>query len=94
MLEPWTPPGHPLAIVVPGRKLTPQSEVEALANKLRGAKEPVIMTKPPGRNSRGFEALLAFANAYSRKSCSRRTRWPQRHPARQSRDQHTAETLV
>jgi thiamine pyrophosphate-dependent acetolactate synthase large subunit-like protein len=65
LLEPWTPPAHPLAVAPPGRKITPQDEIDALAQRLRTAEHPVILTETAGRDPEGFRALVRFAEAWA-----------------------------
>lgn len=51
-------------IVEPGTTHSSPEQAEAVAELLRAAKNPVIVTETAGREAGGFEALVAFAEAW------------------------------
>ncbi|WP_328833603.1 thiamine pyrophosphate-binding protein [Streptomyces sp. NBC_00252] len=51
-------------IVKPGSTHSSPEEVDPVAQLIREAKNPVIVTETAGREAGGFEALLAFAEAW------------------------------
>ncbi|MEV6170918.1 thiamine pyrophosphate-dependent enzyme [Streptomyces sp. NPDC051954] len=53
------------AIVPPGSTHSSPEEVDAVARMIREAVRPVIVTETAGRERGGFEALVAFAEAWS-----------------------------
>ncbi|MEU0425262.1 thiamine pyrophosphate-dependent enzyme [Streptomyces canus] len=52
-------------IVSPGSTHSSPEEVDPVAQMIREAKSPVIVTETAGREASGFEALLAFAEAWN-----------------------------
>lgn len=61
MRQPWTRPGE-LREAPPAPKLAPQAEdVAAVADMLRKAEHPVIITEEAGRDPAGYDALVALA---------------------------------
>ncbi|MFD6425040.1 thiamine pyrophosphate-dependent enzyme [Streptomyces sp. NPDC060198] len=52
-------------IVAPGSTHSSPEEVDPVAQLIREAKNPVIVTETAGREAGGFEALLAFAEAWN-----------------------------
>ncbi|MEU0227315.1 thiamine pyrophosphate-dependent enzyme [Streptomyces sp. NPDC006284] len=52
-------------IVPPGSTHSSPEEVDPVAAMIRGAKNPVIVTETAGREAGGFEALVAFAEAWN-----------------------------
>jgi len=65
LLEPWKPSPFPKKIVPPARKISPQSEIDGLVERVRAAREPVIMTESAGRDPKAFYALVAFADKFA-----------------------------
>lgn len=58
LLEPWETPAHPRTMPPPALKISPQSELDAVARMLIEARQPVIFTESVGRSPGGFEALV------------------------------------
>ncbi|USQ84648.1 thiamine pyrophosphate-binding protein [Streptomyces phaeoluteigriseus] len=52
-------------VVAPGSTHSSPEEVDPVAQMIREARNPVIVTETAGREAGGFEALLAFAQAWS-----------------------------
>ncbi|MEU0343655.1 thiamine pyrophosphate-dependent enzyme [Streptomyces bobili] len=52
-------------IVTPGSTHSSPEEVDPVARMIREARNPVVVTETAGREAGGFEALLAFAEAWS-----------------------------
>ncbi|MGW1748375.1 thiamine pyrophosphate-dependent enzyme [Streptomyces sp. NPDC002092] len=52
-------------VVAPGSTHSSPEEVDPVAQMIREAAKPVIVTETAGREAGGFEALLAFAEAWS-----------------------------
>jgi acetolactate synthase-1/2/3 large subunit len=52
-------------IVVPGSTHSSPEEVDSVARLISEARHPVVVTETAGREDGGFEALLAFAEAWS-----------------------------
>ncbi|WP_329242971.1 thiamine pyrophosphate-binding protein [Streptomyces sp. NBC_01478] len=52
-------------IVAPGSTHSSPEEVDPVAQLIREAKNPVIVTETAGREAGGFEALVAFAEAWN-----------------------------
>ncbi|WP_371657317.1 thiamine pyrophosphate-dependent enzyme [Streptomyces sp. NBC_00280] len=52
-------------VVAPGSTHSSPDEVDAVAQMIREATNPVVVTETAGREDGGFEALLAFAEAWS-----------------------------
>ncbi|MCI3243351.1 thiamine pyrophosphate-dependent enzyme [Streptomyces spinosisporus] len=52
-------------VVAPGSTHSSPEEVDLVARLMRGAVNPVIVTETAGRETGGFEALVAFAEAWS-----------------------------
>ncbi|MFD6534002.1 thiamine pyrophosphate-dependent enzyme [Streptomyces sp. NPDC060184] len=52
-------------VVPPGSTHSSPEEVDTVAQLIRDAKNPVIVTETAGRETGGFEALLAFAEAWN-----------------------------
>ncbi|MEV0741224.1 thiamine pyrophosphate-dependent enzyme [Streptomyces sp. NPDC050549] len=52
-------------IVAPGSTHSSPEEVDPVAQSIREARNPVIVTETAGREAGGFEALVAFAEAWS-----------------------------
>jgi len=52
-------------IVPPGSTHSSPEEVDAVAQLIRDARNPVVVTETAGRETGGFEALLAFAEAWN-----------------------------
>ncbi|WP_217167101.1 thiamine pyrophosphate-dependent enzyme [Streptomyces sp. AC512_CC834] len=52
-------------IVAPGSTHSSPEEVEPVARMLREARNPVVVTETAGREAGGFEALVAFAEAWN-----------------------------
>lgn len=50
-------------VVAPGSTHSSPDEVDAVAQMIREATNPVVVTETAGREDGGFEALLAFAEA-------------------------------
>ncbi|MGW0583158.1 thiamine pyrophosphate-dependent enzyme [Streptomyces sp. NPDC002920] len=51
-------------VVAPGSTHSSPDEVDAVARLLREARNPVLVTETAGREAGGFEALVAFAEAW------------------------------
>ncbi|GAA1688299.1 thiamine pyrophosphate-requiring protein [Glycomyces endophyticus] len=51
-------------VVAPGATQSAPAEVDAVAELVRGARNPVVVTETAGREAGGFEALTAFAEAW------------------------------
>ncbi|MGW1469269.1 thiamine pyrophosphate-dependent enzyme [Streptomyces sp. NPDC002308] len=64
LLEEWDGRGAK-PIVAPGSTHSSPEEVDPVAQLIREAKNPVIVTETAGREAGGFEALLAFAEAWN-----------------------------
>jgi acetolactate synthase-1/2/3 large subunit len=64
LLEEWDGRGAK-PIVAPGSTHSSPEEVDPVAQLIREAANPVIVTETAGREAGGFEALLAFAEAWS-----------------------------
>ncbi|MGW2282376.1 thiamine pyrophosphate-dependent enzyme [Streptomyces sp. NPDC001770] len=64
LLEEWDGRGAK-PIVAPGSTHSSPEEVDPVAQLIRDAKNPVIVTETAGREEGGFEALLAFAEAWN-----------------------------
>ncbi|WRZ94838.1 thiamine pyrophosphate-binding protein [Streptomyces sp. NBC_01007] len=52
-------------VVPPGSTHSSPEEVDAVARLIREARDPVIVTETAGREAGGFEALVAFAEAWN-----------------------------
>ncbi|MFF8908495.1 thiamine pyrophosphate-dependent enzyme [Streptomyces olivaceoviridis] len=63
LLEDWDG-REPAAVPAPGSTHSAPEEADAVARMLREAVNPVIVTETAGREPGGFEALLAFAEAW------------------------------
>jgi len=61
LLAPWQPPKVRKRVAPSGARLSPISEVEAVAAKLADARSPVILTESAGRDPEAFHALVALA---------------------------------
>ncbi|MGW2823955.1 thiamine pyrophosphate-dependent enzyme [Streptomyces sp. NPDC001443] len=64
LLEPWNG-REAKPIVEPGSTHSSPEEVDPVAQMIREAKNPVIVTETIGREAGGFEALVAFAEAWN-----------------------------
>ncbi|OIJ64607.1 thiamine pyrophosphate-dependent enzyme [Streptomyces mangrovisoli] len=64
LLEPWDG-REAKPIVAPGSTHSSPEEVDPVAQMIREAKNPVIVTETIGREAGGFEALVAFAEAWN-----------------------------
>ncbi|MFG1664025.1 thiamine pyrophosphate-dependent enzyme [Streptomyces sp. Y7] len=63
LLEEWDG-REPKPVVGPGSTHSSPDEVDAVAGMIRESTHPVIVTETAGREEGGFEALLAFAEAW------------------------------
>jgi acetolactate synthase-1/2/3 large subunit len=61
LLAPWQPPKVRKKVAPSGARLSPSSEIEAVAAKLAGAENPVILTESAGRDAEAFRALVELA---------------------------------
>lgn len=61
LLTAWTPPQYTRPTAHAGRKLTAPEEIEALAERLAAARNPVILTETAGRDARTVAALVELA---------------------------------
>jgi acetolactate synthase I/II/III large subunit len=61
LLAPWQPPKVRKRVAPSGARLSPSSEIEAVAAKLADATNPVILTESAGRDPEAFRALVALA---------------------------------
>ncbi len=62
LLAPWQPSTVRKQAAPSGARLSPPSEIEAVAARLAGAKHPVIFTESAGRDPEAFRALVALAD--------------------------------
>ncbi|MEU2624138.1 thiamine pyrophosphate-dependent enzyme [Streptomyces sp. NPDC007157] len=63
LLEEWDG-REPKPVVAPGSTHSSPEEVDSVARLIREAANPVIVTETAGRETGGFEALVAFAEAW------------------------------
>jgi acetolactate synthase I/II/III large subunit len=61
LLAPWQPPKVRKKVAPSGARLSPSSEIEAVAARLADAKNPVILTESAGRDPEAFKALVELA---------------------------------
>jgi len=57
LLDVWKPPPSQKPLAAPGRKITPPEEIEQLAERLRAAIHPLVLTETAGRDSAAYWAL-------------------------------------
>ncbi len=62
LLAPWQAPTVRKKVASSGGRLSPPSEIEAVAAKLAEAKRPVIFTESAGRDPEAFRALVELAD--------------------------------
>jgi thiamine pyrophosphate-dependent acetolactate synthase large subunit-like protein len=62
LLEPWAAPKFPKRAAPPGAKISPVSEIEAIARLLASAKAPLVLTESAGRDPAAFAALVALCD--------------------------------
>jgi acetolactate synthase I/II/III large subunit len=62
LLAEWRPPRVRKKVAPSGARLSPSSEIETVAAKLAGAKNPVILTESAGRDPEAFRALVELAD--------------------------------
>lgn len=62
MLQAWTPPRHVRRPTAPPKKHTPIADIEAVAQRLVAAENPVITTETVGRDPDAFAALVALCD--------------------------------
>lgn len=58
LLTEWTPPRFAQPIAAAGRKIAAPEEIEALANRIAAARNPVVLTETTGRDPRAYTALI------------------------------------
>jgi thiamine pyrophosphate-dependent acetolactate synthase large subunit-like protein len=61
LLAPWQSPKVRKRVAPSGARLSPASEIEAVAARLADAKNPVILTESAGRDPEAFKALVELA---------------------------------
>jgi acetolactate synthase-1/2/3 large subunit len=62
LLADWKAPKVRKQVPPRGARVSPQAEIEAVAAKLKAAKNPVIITESAGRDPGAFEALVKLAD--------------------------------
>lgn len=62
LLEPWEAPQHARRVPPPARKVSPQSELDAVAELLVAAQNPVVLVETLGRSAGGFAALVELCD--------------------------------
>ncbi len=62
LLAPWAAPRVRKKVAPSGARLSPSSEIEAVAAKLAAAQNPVIITETAGRDPDAFRALVELAD--------------------------------
>ena len=62
LLAEWRPPRVRKKVAPSGARLSPSSEIEAVAAKLADARHPVIFTESAGRDPKAFRALVELAD--------------------------------
>ncbi len=62
LLAEWRPPRVRKKVAPCGARLSPSSEIETVAAKLAGARNPVILTESAGRDPEAFRALVELAD--------------------------------
>jgi len=60
LLAPWSPPAIRRPAPPPGRRVSTPAEVGAVADELRSAARPVVVTESAGRDPRAVEELVAL----------------------------------
>lgn len=65
LLEAWEKPKTAKTVVAAGGRVTPQADLEYLAQAIAEAKNPIIITESVGRTKGGLPALVEFAESYS-----------------------------
>lgn len=84
MLHPWSKPSD-LPAIRPAPKLQPQpQDIDEIANLLRGAKRPVVVTELAGRDPQAYHALVELAEMLGVPVFNGRasffTNFPRNHP--------------
>jgi acetolactate synthase I/II/III large subunit len=84
MLAGWTPPSRERRVPTPPRVQPLSADVEVVADLLRSAQNPVILTESVGRSIEGFNALRELAELYGipvfESRASVNANFPKNHP--------------
>jgi acetolactate synthase-1/2/3 large subunit len=65
LLAAWSPPKVRKKVAPSGARLSPASEIEAVAVRLADAERPVILTESAGRDPQAFRALVELAELFA-----------------------------
>ena len=62
LFDPWTAPATPHPIAPAGGKVTPSAEIAQLAERLRRARNPLLLTESAGRDPQAWRALVTLCD--------------------------------